>query len=401
MELIFDWLNPPQPAADVSFSRTFGEYGGVIGRAGNCYWPLTCAALTLSKQHALITFDNGIFKLIDISTNGTLVKDSGQRLRAGESLAIEHGFTYVVGDAELRATLVGMTAEKPEPAEPRPQSSHHIPQSALFDFDLPDAEDGDEDDQVYAEFERLAGGLASSDPVPPSADYASVTHEHLRLPTLQSPEEMASPEGRAVTRNVRSEGFWTRFGLALGMDLEVLDEPGREALAVKVAGLFRQSVEGIQQSLQTRSELKGELRLALTSVQGISRNPLKHTADASEAVSLMLSPKRPGQLPADQALAFAYHELQAHQVALLGATRTALRSALQHFSPQQLTLRFEREGNQPLIATSGSRWKAYGRYHHALCQDDEWSERLLARDFALAYEEQVRLIATLNRQHQG
>ena len=67
---------------------------------------------------------------------------------------------------------------------------------------------------------------------------------------------------------------------------------------------------------------------------------------------------------------------------------------LEHFSPQQLTLRFERDGRRPLLATSGSRWRAYGRYHQSLCQDDDWSERLLARDFAQAYEEQVRLIST-------
>jgi type VI secretion system protein ImpI len=54
-----------------------------------------------------------------------------------------------------------------------------------------------------------------------------------------------------------------------------------------------------------------------------------------------------------------------------------------------------------LLATSGSRWRAYGRYHQALRQDDDWSERLLARDFAQAYEEQIRLISTLHTDHQG
>ncbi|WP_367946894.1 type VI secretion system-associated FHA domain protein [Klebsiella pneumoniae] len=54
-----------------------------------------------------------------------------------------------------------------------------------------------------------------------------------------------------------------------------------------------------------------------------------------------------------------------------------------------------------MLATSGSRWRAYGRYHQSLCQDDDWSERLLARDFAQAYEEQVRLISTLYTEHQG
>ena len=34
-------------------------------------------------------------------------------------------------------------------------------------------------------------------------------------------------------------------------------------------------------------------------------------------------------------------------------------------------------------------------------RDDDWGERLFARDFAQAYEEQARLIATLNTDLQG
>ncbi|WP_297843714.1 hypothetical protein, partial [Pseudomonas sp.] len=34
-------------------------------------------------------------------------------------------------------------------------------------------------------------------------------------------------------------------------------------------------------------------------------------------------------------------------------------------------------------------------------QDDDWSERLLARDFVQAYEEQVRLIDSLHTDPQG
>ena len=69
-------------------------------------------------------------------------------------------------------------------------------------------------------------------------------------------------------------------------------------------------------------------------------------------------------------------------------------------SPEQLALRFEREGKL-LSTTAGARWRAYGRLHRVIRQDDEWSERLFAGDFAKAYEEQVRLIATLNNDLQG
>ncbi|HAF91922.1 MAG TPA: type VI secretion system-associated FHA domain protein TagH, partial [Pseudomonas sp.] len=56
---------------------------------------------------------------------------------------------------------------------------------------------------------------------------------------------------------------------------------------------------------------------------------------------------------------------------------------------------------KPLLATAGSRWRAYRRWHERLQRDDDWSERLFARDFARTYEEQVRLIATLDTDLQG
>jgi type VI secretion system protein ImpI len=77
-----------------------------------------------------------------------------------------------------------------------------------------------------------------------------------------------------------------------------------------------------------------------------------------------------------------------------------LRATLEHFSPRQLMLRLAL-GDKPLVNTSGRYWRAYGRYHQSLCQDDEWTERLLARDFAQAYEEQIRLVSTLHNDRHG
>ncbi len=183
------------------------------------------------------------------------------------------------------------------------------------------------------------------------------------------------------------------------MELDGLETGAREALALRAAQLLKQSIGGLQQSLRTRNELKNELRLAQTTLQGIHSNPLKYGIDTEELLGMLLANKS-GQLPADQAISRAFRDLQAHQVALLAASRAAVKGAVEHFSPQQLTLRFERE-SKSLLGTSGSRWKAYGRYHQALLQDGEWTERLLARDFSQAYEEQIRLISTLHNDLQG
>jgi type VI secretion system protein ImpI len=159
-------------------------------------------------------------------------------------------------------------------------------------------------------------------------------------------------------------------------------------------------VGNLQQSLKTRSELKADMRLAHTTVQSSGNNPIKHTADSSEALTLMLRQQEPGKMPGNHAIGRAFRDLQAHQVALSAASRTAVKAMFEHLSPEQLSLRFERD-NKSLISTAGGRWRAYTRFYQAMQANDDWSKRFLAQDFATAYEEQIRLIATLNTDIQG
>ena len=114
------------------------------------------------------------------------------------------------------------------------------------------------------------------------------------------------------------------------MDLEGLDGAAREALAIDAAGLLRQCIGGLQQSLRTRSELKNELRLSLSTLRDTGKNPLRFSADAGEALGHLLRDGKPGQLSGEQAVARSFRDLQAHQVALLGASRAAVRATLEH-----------------------------------------------------------------------
>jgi type VI secretion system protein ImpI len=398
MELVFEMLNTKQFVPTDLCQKTFKQAGGVIGRGKDCDWIIPDRKRHLSNHHALISYCEGAFFLTDTSSNGIQDSASGAHLRKGEALRIEHGSVYVLGDFEVRARLVRDPATFDVEAG-RPQAAGStIPDNAFLDLDPLNAIDQQE--RVYSEIDELTALNAPRQEPEQRADYTRIDMESLMVPALiDAPAEpAATPPPKAVER--QSEGFWEQFGVALGVDLNGLDHDAREALALNAARLLKRSVGGLQQSLRTRSELKNELRLAQTTVQGTHKNPLKFAVDASEALGMLLQPSKSGQLPAEQAISRAFHDLQAHQVALLTATRAAVRSTLEHFSPQQLTLRFERD-NKPLIATSGSRWRAYGRYHHALRQDDDWSERLLARDFAQAYEEQIRLIATLQTDYQG
>ncbi|QQZ42013.1 type VI secretion system-associated FHA domain protein TagH [Pseudomonas sp. SK3(2021)] len=397
MELVFEMLNTKQFVPTELSSKTFKQAGGVIGRGEDCDWIIPDRKRHLSNHHAIVSYRDGMFFLTDTSSNGIQASDSGARLRKGEPQRIEHGSVYVLGDFEIRARLVRDPATF-DTEVGRPQAAGSIiPDDAFLDLDPLNALDQQE--RVYSEIDELTALNTPRQEPRQRADYARIDMESLLVPELVAqPEAPVAVEPAPVER--QREGFWEHFGAALGVDLKGLDHDAREALAINAARLLKQSIGGLQQSLRTRSELKNELRLAQTTAQGGSKNPLKFAVDASEALGILLQGNKPGQLPAEQAISRAFRDLQAHQVALLTASRAAVRGTLEHFSPQQLTLRFERD-NKPLLATSGSRWRAYNRYHQALRQDDDWSERLLARDFAQAYEEQIRLISTLHTEHQG
>lgn len=398
MELVFDMVGAQQFVPGLLTTKTFKQAGGVIGRAEGCDWVIPDRKRVLSGRHAVISYRDGAFFLTDTSSNGIQLKDSGASLVKGQPQRVEHGNVYCLGDFEIRARLVQDPALfEGDIGRPQPAGSI-IPDDAFLDLDPLVAMDQQE--RVYAEVDDLDLALGAPQRQAQQRDYARIDMESLPLPELVMPQ--AAPEPRPEAQPERlPQGFWERFGEALGIDLDGLDEEQRQALALRAARLLRQSVTGLQQSLRTRSELKNELRLALTTVQSAGNNPLKLGADSGEAMAALLRGGKPGQLPAEQAIGRAFRDLQAHQVALLAASRAAVQAMFEQFAPEQLALRFERDGRKPLLATAGSRWRAYRRLHHSLGQDGDWRERLFARDFAKTYEEQVRLIATLDSTHQG
>ncbi|WP_313055065.1 type VI secretion system-associated FHA domain protein TagH [Pseudomonas lopnurensis] len=398
MELVFDMVGAQQFVPGLLTSKTFKQAGGVIGRAEGCDWVIPDRKRVLSGRHAVISYRDGAFFLTDTSSNGIQLKDSGASLVKGQPQRVEHGSIYRLGDFEIRARLIQDPASfEGDIGRPQPAGSI-IPDDAFLDLDPLIAMDQQE--RVYAEVDDLDLALGAPQRQAQQRDYARIDMESLPLPELVMPQAAPEPTPEAEPERM-PQGFWERFGEALDIDLDGLDEDQRQAVALNAARLLRQNVAGLQQSLRTRSELKNELRLALTTVQSAGNNPLKHCADSGEAMTALLRGGKPGQLPAEQAIGRAFRDLQAHQVALLAASRAAVQAMFEQFAPEHLALRFERDGRKPLIATAGSRWRAYRRLHHSLGQDGDWRERLFARDFARTYEEQVRLIATLDSTHQG
>lgn len=392
MQLVFELCDAA--TGEPPLRKVFESTGGVIGRGAGCDWVIPDASRLLSSHHALISYRDGQYFLTDISRNGIRLIGTDTPLHKGQAHLIVEGEVFLLGSLSIRASLV-VQAARTGPQLPAfrgiiPDDAYLDPLDALVHGQSPEA--------------TLERPSVFKDPagVPdPWACRDSVERDHLVVPSRAAPCAEALPVKPVACTASDDSAFWARFGEALGICLDTLDASGREALAIKVAGLLRQSVDGLQQSLRTHDELKHEFNLGEAGRLVKSQNPLKDSVDVQGAISALLGAGELGQLPAELAIAQVYRDIQVHQVAMLVACRTVARNTLAAFSPGHLLLCFERMGKSPRFAVDGAHWRAYRRHYQQRMEDDAQGEHQLRADFARAYDEQVRLVSTLYAGYPG
>lgn len=385
MQLMFEVYESAGADPASTAPKLFTEAGGVIGRGAGCDWVIADSSRLLSSHHGLVSFREGQYFLTDISSNGICVAGSGERLCKGQARLVEDGDVFQLGALSIRARLVASPAPQ---GELQRAAGGQIPDDAFLGLDPSRAMD-----QASLPPDDI---LATSDEPAQRVYQQAPDRDYMSLPRRVEPVPDGPPLEDLERTPALHASFWAQFSAALGLDLNGVDTPRREALAIKVASLLKQGIEGLQQSLRTCDELKNESNLASSEARLRSANPLRHCSDGKAALAALLGMNEWGQLPAEAALVQAHRDLQSHQVALLTACRTALRNGYRVFAPSHLMLCFERQEKAPWFNADGAHWRAYLRHYQRLIEEEPLSERLLGNDFANAYEEQVRLISTLH-----
>jgi len=88
-----------------------------IGRAAQNDWVLQDPERILSSKHCTVHHQDGGYFLTDTSTNGVYLNDSDQRLVRNQKVRLNEGDHFVLGEYEIAATLLPVSAE-PEEFEP-------------------------------------------------------------------------------------------------------------------------------------------------------------------------------------------------------------------------------------------------------------------------------------------
>jgi type VI secretion system FHA domain protein len=170
-------------------------------------------------------------------------------------------------------------------------------------------------------------------------------------------------------------------------------------MAAELGQVLRIVVQGLMEVLQSRAEIKSQLRMSMTRMQPTENNPLKFSPNVEAALHTLLVERNRGYLPTVRAFQEALTDIRNHQIAVLQGIRTAFNSMIEQFDPEKIDEELEKQSKRGLLNLGGGKARfreLYIEQFKAMADDpDESFKRLFGEFFAQAYEEQMdRLKAT-------
>jgi type VI secretion system protein len=156
--------------------------------------------------------------------------------------------------------------------------------------------------------------------------------------------------------------------------------------------VFRELVNGLWTVLRGRTELKAEIRLAMTMVRPAGNNPLKLSPRIEDALKHLLKREHPSFLQPIDAVREGFEDVMNHQLAMNAGIQASLLEALEQFDPQRFV---EKNKDKSPFQTKGKYWKDYCAGFSEL--KDRALEGILGKAFVRAYEEQLEKLRSKQR----
>lgn len=412
-----DTLDNGEPA-----TLRLDRHGAMIGRSTHADWCLPDPRNHISSRHCEISYRDGVYLLADRSTNGTFVNGSPERLEALHAIAegdriLIGGYEVVaryphneaaepVAQPQAAADTWGDWAPEPRPAvswgasvaerRDAPRVSPPLPDGGGWDtpapLSRPSAWSSEPREAAPPSAGDIWGQLAQESEIDWSqGDFGRLEPEPEAWGRVEAPSE-TSAEAPAEPAATMPPDAWHAFLRGAGL---VPDQVrGTPATVLASAGaMLRQMIAGLVLMVDARARTKAQLGLQATSLELEGNNPLKFIRAPERALLQLLEPPERGFMDAARAVEDAHQDLQAHQMATLGAMRGALAETLARFSPAAIRERQETRGWLSRLlpgAREAALWQAYEREFEGVVRGaDEAFMDMFAKEFRVAYERHI------------
>jgi FHA domain-containing protein/type VI secretion system protein len=296
-------------------------------------------------------------------------------------------------------------------AAPLPQA-RPVAAPAAGSFAIPN------DYDLLADFFKPApvSAMPAATPAPSSAD-ASMVPEAAPAPrvdlapapapaaAMTPAAAMSAPGGPAGASkdDAAAAGDEVLVSLLRGLGLPDLQlkRPAAETAEI-VGAMLREATAGTIDVLMARALTKKESRIDMTMLSVRANNPLKFFPNAEGALTQMLTGAMPGYLEPVEAMAGAFDDLRAHELAVIAGMRAALGAVLQRFDPAAIEARLSVPTVLDKVLTSSRKAKLWDRlvevYGEIVREADDDLQRLYGEKFSQAYEEQVARLRAAKEQ---
>lgn len=408
---------------------TVNETGCTIGRDSNNDLVLPDIERIISHRHAIIEFENGVYYLTDNSTNGAFINHVPEAIGQGNRVLLHDGDTLSIGgydcaisiniqqkSASASSSLLDKPSWQPplhseaqekkpsldkipshEPLIPTHQSSDGDPGPSIGQdyFKPPEA--------IHEDWDVLTGINLEKQP----QTQPVIPEEVNKLQTTPSQpviNEKSDADIKSKLKAARSSDNTTNlnqqavdaFLAGLGLT-NVKLEPETIISFMNTSGqLLRETTQGFRQIMNSRTSLKGEFRLGMTTIQPSENNPLKFSVDIDDALNKLLFPPSKGYLPPLIAIQDATDDLQAHQMAFLAGLRAALNSLVALFDPETFEKDLQNLSAVDSLVPSIKKakyWEAFKTQYRKTAADAENDFlHFLGDEFATAYEQQIQIL---------
>lgn len=214
----------------------------------------------------------------------------------------------------------------------------------------------------------------------------------------RAPAEPAAPAGVAAPAGAH------QGSLSLEEMLRAAGVPATHMspeMAAELGQVLRIVVQGLMEVLQSRAEIKSQLRMSMTRMQATENNPLKFSPNVEAALHTLLVERNRGYLPTTRAFQEALTDIRNHQIAVLQGIRSAFDAMLEQFDPEKLEADLERQSKRGGLLNLGGKARFrdyYVEQFASMTRDpDESFKRLFGEYFAQAYEAQMDRLKAAGR----
>lgn len=190
---------------------------------------------------------------------------------------------------------------------------------------------------------------------------------------------------------------------AMGLDPARLSDKDVAEITAMTGQLMREIVEGMMGVLRSRTSIKNEFRMNVTTIQPVENNPLKFSVSVDDALENMFVKKSNAYKKPIEAFREGFQEIAEHQIAMIGGIRQGFECMMERFNPESLEKNFNKQGRGGMIPgmQKAKYWSSYTEYYSGFVDNMESSfQHLFGSDFVSAYEDQLRRLAAARKKDQ-